>query len=186
MNRKGNSFEAVLLPGIRLNDDGSAPEEMLLRVERARQVHLACGQAPIVACGADAAGVGISEAEMMKRLLRQRGVEEEKILVEDGSFITAENFKNAAAFVSSDGLCALVTSDYHLMRAKLLARRAGLRVKGFKARTPFGAYKLKRRLLEFLGILDALCGWQDEGSIRPKPVERFKRFLGRRLLGNKE
>ena len=176
-------FDALLLPGIRLNADGSVPEEMHLRVDRACEVwnNHACG--PIVACGADAAGVGVSEAAMMKDLLTARGIPADRILVEDGSFITAENFRNAAPLIGEHAFCALVTSDYHLRRARMLAKRAGFRVTGFKTRTPGGRWKRNRRIMEFLGMLDALFGWQDENRIRPRPVEHFKRFLGKHLLG---
>ena len=167
-----------------MNADGSAPEEMHLRVRRAYEVWLAYSRPPILACGADAAGVGVSEAAMMKRLLVGLGVPEATIIAEDASFITAENFRNAAPLIGKGALCALVTSDYHLLRARLLARRAGFKVKGFKAKTPRGRWKLNRCIMECLGILDALFGWQDEGHARPKPVERFKRFLSKHLLGN--
>lgn len=182
--KKKQSFEAILLPGIRMKADGSVPEEMRLRVRRAHEVWLSCGRPRIIACGADAAGVGVSEAAMMKRLLMELDVPEGDILAEDASFITAENFRNAAPLIGKSALCALVTSDYHLRRAKLLAKRAGFAVKGFKAKTPGGRQKLNRHIMEFLGILDAFFGWQDEGRTRPKGVERFKRFLGKHLLGN--
>ena len=177
-------FDAVLLPGIRLNADGSVPEEMSLRVWRAYEVWSEHECPPIVACGADAAGVGMSEAAMMKEMLMDLGVPEGAILVEDDSFITAENFRNAALLIGENACCALVTSDYHLRRAKLLARRVGFKVAGFKAKTPGGRQKRNKYIMEFLGILDALCGWQDENHPRPGTVERFKRFLGKHLLGN--
>ena len=181
---KKQIFDAILLPGIRMNADGSAPAEMHLRVDRAFEVWQAHGKPPIIACGADAAGVGVSEADMMKRLLIAKGVPEDGVLAEDGSFITAENFRNAAPLIGKGALCALVTSDYHLLRAKMLAGRAGFTVRGFKAKTPLNRMKLNRYVMETLGILDAFFGWQDENHPRPQIVERFKRFLGKHLLGN--
>ena len=179
--KNAKRFSAVLLPGIRMLDGGGVPEEMRLRVEKARDVYFKTGAPLIVACGADAAGVGISEAEMMKKLLCGMGVAEKSVVTEDRSFITAENLQNALSLVEKGSLCALVTSDYHMRRARLLARRTGFRVKGFKAKTPFGAAKMGRRVMEFLGYVDALMGWQDEKT-RPKSVERFKRFLSQRLI----
>ncbi len=181
--RGDKACRAILLPGIRLNDDGSAPEEMALRVDRAFKAWKN-GAAPlIIACGGDAAGAGESEAHRMKSMLTALGVPEDCVLAEDTSLVTAENFQNAARLIGKGAPCALVTSDYHMPRAKLLAKRSGFRVlKTFKARTPAGIYKAKRRLLEFLGVLDALCGWQDEGRRRPRAVEKFKEFMRRSLL----
>ena len=177
------ALSAVLLPGIRLNEDGSPSDEMRLRVDKAYEVWQKIGQIPIVALGADAAGVGVSEAQMMKRLLMEKGVPEKNILAEDNSFVTAENFLNARAYIDKGERCALITSDYHMARAKLLARKAGFKVKGFKARTPGGKRKRRLRILELFGIIDALCGFQNEGRTRPAGVEKFKRFMSEKLLG---
>ncbi len=175
------TFDVILLPGLRLREDGQPQPEMRLRARKAFELWEK-GLAPkIVACGGDAAGAGVSEAGMLRRMLIDMGVPDEAIITEDASFITAENFRNAARLVGKGARAALCTSDYHMTRAKLLCRREGFQVKGFKARTPLSAYKLKLRLLEALGILDALCGWQSEGAQRPAPVERFKNYLTRTL-----
>ncbi len=175
------AFDVILLPGLRLDESGQPQREMYLRVCKAYELWTR-GLAPkIAACGGDAAGAGISEAETMRRMLIDLGIPGEAVIVEDSSYITAENFRNAARIPDLGTRAALCTGDYHMLRAKLLCRKAGFKVKGFKARTPFGIYKLKLCLLEGLGILDALCGWQDEGRKRPESVERFKRFLTRTL-----
>ena len=177
------AFDFILLPGIRLRDDGGIPDEMLLRVNRALDVWRASGEPVIVALGADAASVGVSEAAAMKGLLTEAGVPEDLVVTEDKSFVTSENFINARAFIPPGSRLALVTSDYHMARARLLARKAGFKVKGFTARTPGGSLKRRRRILELLGIIDALCGFQNENRTRPAPVERFKRFMSRKLTG---
>ena len=174
-------FDVILLPGLRLRPDGSPRHEMGLRVQKAFEVWKETKAPRIIACGADTAGTGVSEAETMKRMLVQKGVPEECVLTEDASFITAENFRNAVSITGPGARAALVTSDYHMPRARLLCKKAGFHVKGFKARTPAGLGKITKRLLEALGILDALCGWQDEGKARPRGVEKFKNFLTRNL-----
>ena len=177
-----NRFDVILLPGLRLKPDGSPRAEMGLRVQKAFEVWQKTGSPRIIACGADTVGAGVSEAETMKGMLMKLGVPGECVLTEDASFITAENFRNAALLAGSGARAALVTSDYHMCRARLLCRRAGFRgVRCFKAHTPGGIGKMKKRLLEALGILDALCGWQDEGKKRPRKVEGFKSFLTRNL-----
>ena len=176
-------FDVILLPGLKLEADGQPRKELLDRVcAAARLWHK--GLAPrIVACGGDAAGAGISEAQVMRRALLDLGVAREAIVTEDASLITAQNFQNAAKLVGRGARAALCTSDYHMARARLLCRRAGFRVKGFKVKTPGGAGKRKLFLLEALGILDALCGWQDEGKKRPERVERFKSWVAGKLQG---
>ena len=90
-------FDVILLPGLRLRPDGSPRHEMGLRVQKAFEVWKETKALRIIACGADTAGTGVSEAETMKRMLVQKGVPEECVLTEDASFITAENFRNAVS-----------------------------------------------------------------------------------------
>ena len=177
MSDKG--FDLILLPGYRLAQDGSPQAEMLLRADRAYEVWTEY-RVPIVCCGADAAGCGVTEAEVLQGILSLKGVPNEHIIIEDRSFITAENFKNAFLLAGDRKRAALVTSDWHMARAKLLARKAGFSVKGFKAVTPSGRIKNNRRILEFMGILDAVCGWQTD---RPRPaiVEKLKRKMFNRF-----
>ena len=164
--------DAILLPGLKLNPDGSPKAELILRIQKAYELHKK-GLAPvIIACGGDAAGVGVSEAEVIRAHLTFLGVPKECVIIEDKSLITAENFINAARIPGTGKNVLLVTSDYHMLRALVLCRRAGFRPKGCSVKT--GGKKSKKRVLELLGILDALCGWQDEGKTRPKPVSRFK------------
>ncbi|MBQ4227739.1 MAG: YdcF family protein [Clostridia bacterium] len=176
-------FDVILLPGLRLEADGRPRRELLDRVSAAADLWHR-GLAPkIVACGGDAAGVGVSEAQVIRQKLLELGVSPEAIVTEDASLITAENFQNAVRLVGRGARAALCTSDYHMARARLLCRRAGFKPKGFKVKTPGGAGKRKLLLLEALGILDALCGWQDEGRKRPKRVERFKNWVAGKLGG---
>ena len=58
----------------------------------------------------------------------------------------------------------VVTSDYHLPRAVMTARRVGFRADGKAAKT---ADRAKKMLMEACYILDLLLGWQDEGKGRP-------------------
>lgn len=169
------SFDLILLPGYRLAQDGSPQSEMLLRADRAFEVWKKY-HVPVVCCGADAAGCGVSEAEVLRGILSQKGVPESDIIKEDNSYITAENFRNAFAIAGGKRRAALVTSDWHMARAKLLAKKAGFKVKGFKAHTASGRVKNHRRILEFMGILDALCGWQTDRP-RPASVEKLKRRM---------
>jgi len=173
-------YDFILLPGIRLTETGEPKPELHRRANKAFEVWQK-HRAPIICCGADTAGCGISEAEVLGRILISKGVPEEDIIREDRSLITAENFANAAKITGTGKRAAVVTSDYHMLRSKILARKAGFRVKGFKAPTPGGKNKNRKRMLELFGIMDALCGWQT-GKPRPACVEKFKQNI-LRLFG---
>jgi len=70
-----------------------------------------------------------TEAAMMREILLAEGVPDAAITLEDTSTTTAENLRNAAGLVRGDAV-VIVSDAYHLPRARLMARRLGLRAKG--------------------------------------------------------
>ena len=98
---------------------------------------------PIIASGGMGSGESISEAECMARYLTARGVDPARILMEDRSTNTRENFLYSYKMMEENGIdpaesFAFVTSNYHICRAK---RIAGVPwAYGVAARLPSGAY----------------------------------------------
>ncbi len=82
---------------------------------------------PVILSGGQGEGEDISEAECMRRELTMLGVDGSSLVLEDKSTDTRENFANSCALLremglelSADTRVAIVTSDFHLCRAKLL------------------------------------------------------------------
>ena len=83
-------------------------------------------EAKIVAAGGVGAAATLSEAEVMKRYLTAQGIAETRVLLEDKSRTTDENLKfTKALIIAREGMpahsIAVITSDYHLYRAKQIA-----------------------------------------------------------------
>ena len=75
----------------------------------------------------------------------------------------------------------LVTSDYHMPRTRLMARREGARrVSGSAVKTPGGREKRQRIRIECLAAIDYLIGWGRHDDRRPAWAEKLKRFLLRK------
>jgi len=77
---------------------------------------------PVVVSGGQGSGEDISEAQCMADYLIARGVNPDRILLEDRSTSTKENLTFSAALLCSDGIdttdnIAVVSADYHLYRA---------------------------------------------------------------------
>lgn len=72
----------------------------------------------------------ISEAEAMARFLVELGVPREKILLEEHSTNTYENLKFAHDIIvehmGEDFRAVIISNDFHLYRAGLIAREAGI------------------------------------------------------------
>lgn len=76
-------------------------------------------------------GETITEAEAMQRWLMQRGIVEDRILLEDRATSTMENLDYSFAIIRQQGQepaghVAIVSSAYHLYRAKLMAAKLGV------------------------------------------------------------
>jgi len=132
--------DVLLILGCRVR--GTEPEPMLrMRAERAAQFlkqHPAC---TAVCCG------GIvhddqqkSEAQAIREILLQSGISDSRILLEDQSQTTFENFVNAKRLLKEHGVradnVAFLSSDFHLLRASLIGRLAGVHAATVAAPSP--------------------------------------------------
>lgn len=87
-------------------------------------------EAYIVTTGGLGDRATITEAEAMARFLVDLGVPREKILLEDRSTSTYENLKFANEIITEhmgeDFRAVIISNDFHLYRAGLIARDAGI------------------------------------------------------------
>ncbi|MDO4538802.1 MAG: YdcF family protein [Coriobacteriales bacterium] len=129
----------IVVLGYELNPDGSMQDELLGRLEVARESALKYPEAYVVCTGGGTAKQNptVSEAGSMAGWLVENGVDASRIMVEDRSITTAQNarytyqlLRNAHPQVTQ---LAIVSSDYHLpsgvlvfgAEATLQASRAG-------------------------------------------------------------
>ena len=99
----------------------------------------------------------ISEAEAMKRYLAARGIESDRIIQEDKSTSTMENFKFSKKILSglqSNGMTKImiVTNDFHMLRAKMLAQRNGFEAYGITCSTPMSV-RLNSYAREYFALI---------------------------------
>lgn len=90
--------------------------------------------------GGQGRGETISEAEAMKRYLLKRGIAESRIIVEDQATSTFENIKYTQSILNQKGAVKnarliIISNDFHLFRATMLARELGLYASRLACRT---------------------------------------------------
>ncbi|MBO0467380.1 YdcF family protein [Enterococcus plantarum] len=81
--------------------------------------------ATAIVCGGKGSDEPDSEANVMAEYLRANGISQKQILTEDTSTRTKENIQNAQK-KQALGNTVIVTSDFHMYRSKLLAKRLGI------------------------------------------------------------
>lgn len=92
---------------------------------------------PIIVSGGQGPDEDISEAEAMKRYLQDKGISEERVILEDQSTSTQENILFSNQLMSEkDKHVVIITSDYHMYRSKMLGKRIGWDVSGESAINP--------------------------------------------------
>ena len=80
---------------------------------------------PVILSGGQGPGEALTEAEWRRRALVRRGVDESRLYPEERSTSTQENLRYSRAILEELGVdpaqrVAIVTSDFHLCRARLM------------------------------------------------------------------
>lgn len=120
---------------------GDRPSESLQsRIDAAAMYLQAHPQAVAILCGGKGDDENISEALAMQRALAERGIQQQRLLLEDASTNTRENLQNAASMIRQRGLSrrvAIVTEGFHQLRAAMEATGAGLSPYSVSSATPW-------------------------------------------------
>ena len=110
-------------------------------------------------------GETVTEAQAMHDWLVAHGIPEERIIQEPKATSTQENLKFSFALIRErgdepDGNVAIVSSAYHLFRAKSMAARQGVRAVGVAAPWGFPPVMLNYFIREAFGVTHLwVLGW---------------------------
>ena len=109
-----------------------------------------------IVSGGQGANEPYSEAEGMAQYLKEQGIDASRILLEDKSLNTEQNMEYSKALIKDGASVGIITNDFHLFRAKQIARKYGLdNVCGIAAKsTP--VYLPNNMLREFLAEIKFL------------------------------
>lgn len=105
-------------------EKGRPNRDLLHRVAAAANWAQGHPGAALVVTGGNRNG-GLSEAEVMRDLLVERGVAPGRIILEDRAVDTPANFQNVARMIDPARPVVIITSGYHMLRASAIARDAG-------------------------------------------------------------
>lgn len=118
--------------------------------------------AVIVVSGGQGPNELITEARAMSDYLSKNGIDENKVVLEEESTSTFENFKFSLAKLESEGFVvddktnfAIVTNDFHIFRSKYILSKLGYDSVGIPAKTP-GVVKLDYFFREFFAVINTI------------------------------
>lgn len=136
-----NEPDVLLILGCRVRGEKAEPT-LQMRIEKAAEFLNEHKNTIAIACG------GIvhkdqkkSEAQVIFEELTAKGIEKERIILEDKSLTTVQNFINAKKIMadtelSQNGVIAILSSEFHLMRARIIGERCGVKAETVAAPSP--------------------------------------------------
>ena len=155
---KDKDFLIVL--GCALKKDGTPTPLLQGRLDRAidfynEQKKETGKELIFITSGGQGADEVIPESSAMKRYLMERGIPEERIIEENQSTSTYENMlfsKDKIREIDPEGKVAFSTTNYHVFRSGLFARRVKMRAVGMGAETKWYFWP-NAAVREFIGLL---------------------------------
>ncbi len=133
----------------------TASQSLRMRIDAAEEFLNENPKSVAVLSGGKGQGENISEAYCMFRDLTERGIDPERLYMEDKSTNTRENVAFSSEIIKENELSenvAVVSSSYHIYRATLSVEAAGYACDTVSAKTPITllpTYVMR----EFMGIL---------------------------------
>lgn len=123
INTAGPADNGIVL-GLAL-ENGSPTSDLLARLDTARAYLEEHPEARLILTGGNADEPGRTEAAVMRDILAERGVADERMVLEDRAETTRENFRNTAKLIDPSEPVVLISSNYHMDRAVQTAKAAG-------------------------------------------------------------
>ena len=125
-----NPFTYMIILGNKI--EGSEPSPLLTdRIEAAARYMQANPDVIAIATGYQSENADISEAQCIYNELTKRGIDPERILMDERATSTRENFQYAIEIMEKElgrvpRNIGVLSSEFHLLRAKMIAKNYGI------------------------------------------------------------
>lgn len=146
----------VLVLGCKVNPNGPSLS-LSERIDATYQYLTKNPNAICIASGGQGPDEPMTEAQCIYNRLTAMGIDPNRIWLEENSTSTWENLNFSMDLIeektgSRPTAIGLVSSEYHLFRAGLLAKECGITIQGIPAKTSWLALRLNNYLREVAGI----------------------------------
>lgn len=156
MHEKGEAeLDYIIVLGAQVRESGPSAA-LKYRLDEAVEYLEDNPKTICIVSGGQGANEPYSEAEGMAQYLKEQGIDASRILLEDKSLNTEQNMEYSKALIKDGASIGIITNDFHLFRAKQIARKYGLdNICGIAAKsTP--VYLPNNMLREFLAEIKFL------------------------------
>ena len=133
-------------------ENGKPTDDLVSRLDTAEKYLQRNPDTTLILTGGNPDESGRTEAAVMRELLTERGVKEDRMRLEDQAATTKDNFRNTARLTDPEEPIVLISSNYHMDRAVQTAHSAGfskiLRLPAPSSLISFGANVMWEVILE--------------------------------------
>lgn len=133
-------YDAIIVAGCRVDEDGSPGPALARRARRAVELYQQ-GYADKVVFTGGVGTYGPSEASVAGRYAVELGLPPAAAVLEERSTSTAENARFAADLIGRDQRVLVVTSGYHVFRARRVFGRVFRQAEGAGVEAPGNALR---------------------------------------------
>lgn len=161
----------LVVLGARVNPGGEPSFSLLLRLESALAFLESHPQATAILSGGQGKDEDMTEAQAMYQWLVAHGVDPQRLVLEPRATNTRENLAFSFDLIRErgygpSGCTAVVSSSYHLYRAKIIARQLGVEVTGVWSSPGNPAVTLNYFIREAPAVWKELLvrGWGSAGA----------------------
>lgn len=142
----------ILILGAGIYEDGSPTLTLENRLQTGMDFAARYPDAYIVVSGGQGKNEPVPEAQAMAEYMIDRGMDPDRIIIEDKSTSTMENFKFTKELIDDSKKIVFITNDFHVFRSTMLAGRNGLDAYGYGTSTP-GIVLVNCYLREFFAMV---------------------------------
>ena len=154
-NEADGSNEYVVILGAKVKPGGIPSQSLKNRLDAAVDYLQKYPTVKAIVTGGQGADEDRTEASVMADYLIEHGIAEDRVLLEDQSTTTYENLLFAKKLLPANTeSITIISNDFHLKRATILARKLGLKADVVAAPTP-KVVNTKSRIRERLAIIKA-------------------------------
>lgn len=125
MHEKGKAgLDYIIVLGAQVRESGPSAA-LKYRLDEAVEYLEDNPKTICIVSGGQGANEPYSEAEGMAQYLKEQGIDASRILLEDKSLNTEQNMEYSRALIKDGASVGIITNDFHLFRAKQIARKYG-------------------------------------------------------------
>ena len=154
-DRDSDNADYLIVLGCKLNNN-KPTDTLVSRIEKTVSYLERNPDCKVIVSGGITEGNTISEADVMEKLLIEKGIDPSRIIKEDQALDTYENFYYSRKLMEEGKKICFCSCDYHILRSKLMATKNGIKPSSISSRSSIKELLIHMPIEEFFIIKNSI------------------------------